>query len=127
MVAFLKDDKTPEGITSINSTLADTDNNPHPFFDPLFQRLARSIGGIFSPSSRTSATVDNVIYDTRLTELPIEEQKRQEAAKAGKAYRVPEWWRGEQANYKIARAMMVSLPKKVGPVNRDDTEGRSDE
>lgn len=76
--------------------------------------MVQVMSGLLRHDSRE--TIDNVIYDTRLTSLPVEEQKRQEARAAGKAFRVPEWWRGEKANYQVARSMMVSLPKKMGPV-----------
>ena len=114
MVAYMKDDKVPEGIAEINKTLNDTDNSPHPLADP---RLRQSIKVMcHAMGSRDKVTViDNVIYDSRMTnELPVEERKRQEALAKGKAYRVPEWWRGEQANYKIAKSMMTVLPKKGG-------------
>lgn len=118
VVAYLKDDKMPEGLVEIDNALSNADSSPHPFFDPSFRRTLKAMGGILSASSYTptSTTIDNVVYDSRLTDLPVEERKRQEAATAGKAFRVPEWWRGERANYKIAKSMMGTLPKKIGPV-----------
>lgn len=117
VVAFMKDDKTPEGIDQIDESLADADKLPHPFFDPTFRRILRTMGRALSGSKVTTTTIDNVVYDSRMvSELPVEERKRVEARAKGKAYRVPEWWRGEQANYKIAKQMMVTLPKKMGPV-----------
>jgi hypothetical protein len=77
------------------------------------------MGGLLSasPPETKARTKDNVIYDPRLSaELPVEIRKKREAEAAGKKFRVPEWWRGEQANYKIAKAMMTTLPKKMGPV-----------
>ncbi len=107
----MKDDKVPEGLAEINRSLKDTDNLPHPFADP---RLRQSIKGMcYAMGSREKVTVDNVIYDSRfVNEIPVEEKKRQEALAKGKAYRVPDWWRGEQANYKIAKSMMTVLPKR---------------
>ncbi len=122
VVAYMKDDKVPEGLKEIENSLKTADEVVHPFFDA---RLRQSIKGFcHAMGSRATATiVDNVIYDSRfVNELPIEERKRQEAAVKGKPYRVPEWWRGEQANYKIAKSMMTVLPKKGGPV-KDKQEG----
>lgn len=114
----MKFEKTEESLESIENALAQADSLLPPFQDKVFMKTVTSMGRILSSSPKTSTTVDNVIYDSRLVnELPIEEQKRREAAAKGKPYRVPEWWRGEQANYKIAKTMMKTLPKKIGPLN----------
>lgn len=116
LVFYMKIDKVEESLTVIDDTLVDTDNKPHPFYDPDFIRISKAMcQALYPTKSRT--TMDNVIYDPRLIdELPVEERKMLEAREAGKAFRVPEWWRGEKANYKIAQSMMISLPKKMGPV-----------
>lgn len=122
---FLKNDKAEEGVQKIDEALAQSDYIPHPFFDKPFKDMVKVMSSLLASSddlitSTTRETVGNVVYDSRLTdELPVEEQKRREALEAGKAFRVPEWWRGEKANYKIAKSMMVTLPKKIGPV-RDE-------
>lgn len=109
IVAYMKDDKTQEGLNLINESLNEADRLPHPFADPTFRRTLKAMGSVLSTSS-TSTTIDNI----RLPDLPIEERKRQEAAEKGKPYRVPDWWQGEKANYKMARSMMGVLPKKIG-------------
>lgn len=119
VVAHLKDDKMPEGIATIDDTLLDADLVPHPFFDPKFRQTVLVMGRVLSSTpyiATSSTTVGNVIYDPRLAELPIEEKKRQEAAAAGKAFRVPDWWVGERKAYKVAQTMMKTLPKKMGPI-----------
>lgn len=117
VVAYMKDDRTQEGIALIEESLSGADNLPHPFADPSFRRTLRAMGGILSMNSKqTSTNIDNVIYDSRLTDLPIEERKRREAAEKGKPYLVPSWWKGEKVNYKVAQSMMKTVPKKIGPV-----------
>lgn len=108
--AWLVDGKTEEAVGQMEDSLDSTDSVSHPF---------HAIANIRTivPGARPTV-VDNVIYDQRLTELPIEEQKRQEAASLGKAYRVPEWWRGEKANYKIAQSAMRTIPKDIGPLKK---------
>lgn len=117
-MAFLKDDKTPEGIKEIDGIFNQADHMPHIFFTPEFRITVKAMAGVFRRIREIAnpENIDNVIYDPRLTEVPIEEKKRREAAKKGKPYRVPEWWRGEAANYKVAKSMMGVLPKKMGPV-----------
>lgn len=119
VVAYMKDDKTQESLESIDNSLSSADSIPHPFLDPSFRRTLKAMGGILSIANpRSSTTIDNVIYDSRLTDIPIEELKRREARAAGKPFRVPEWWAGEKANYKVAKTMMRTLPKKIGPVDK---------
>lgn len=126
VVAYMKEDKVPEGIEKIDESLEELDIISHPFHDPSFRRMVRAMGHILSvaehkPSSRT---VDNVIYDPRFygpdEAVPVLsdiERMKRDAEAAGKPFRVPEWWRGEKANYKIASSLMHTLPKKMGPVN----------
>lgn len=117
VVAYMKEDKTPESLEQIEDSLKNSDAIPHAFFDPNFRRIFKAMCKVLSKTRVTTISIDNVVYDSRLVpELPVEERKRIEARAKGKAYRVPEWWRGEQANYKIAKQMMVSLPKKMGPI-----------
>ncbi len=113
VIAFMKDDKMPEGIKQIDDNLATSDELLHPFFDPAVRRMVKAMCGALAGVTTTSTTIDNVIYDSRFVdELPVEERKKREAVAKGKPYRVPDWWRGEQANYKIAKSMMGVLPKK---------------
>lgn len=126
VVAYMKEDKVPEGIEKIDESLEELDIISHPFHDPSFRRMVRAMGHILSvaehkPSSRT---VDNVIYDPRFygpdEAVPVLsdiERMKRDAEAAGKPFRVPEWWRGEKANYKIASSLMHTLPKKMGPVD----------
>lgn len=93
--------------------MSQADHFPHPFFASSYRTAVKESMGKVIPRS---TTVDNVVYDPRLTEPPVEERKRQQAMAAGKPYRVPEWWRGERTNYKIASSMMKTLPKKIGPL-----------
>lgn len=129
MVAYMKEDKVPEGIEKIDESLDDLDKTPHPFHDPSFRRLLKAMGRILSVAeftsplaSSTTTTVDNVIYDSRLTgsdDAPVLsdiDRMKRDAEIAGKPFRVPDWWRGEKANYKIATSLMHTLPKKMGPV-----------
>lgn len=117
VVAYMKYDKMPEDLEKIDESLEETDRHPHAFFSSTFITMVKTVGGILSNSPKSSTIIDNVVYDTRFVdELPVEERKRQEARAAGKPFRVPEWWRGEKANYKIAKNMMGTLPKKMGPV-----------
>lgn len=118
VMTFLKDDKVPEGIEKINDAMNESDSLPHPFYDPRFQSTISIMSNSLTNNS-TTTKVGNVIYDSRLTDLPIEEKKRLEAKEKGKPYRVPEWWRGEKANYKVAKSMMGVLPKKIGPVKEN--------
>lgn len=130
VVAYMKEDKVPEGIATIDESLEGTDKTSHPFHDPSFRRMVKAMGHILSvaehkPSSPSSKTVDNVIYDSRLSNYPDEElsdieRMRRDAEIAGKPFRIPEWWRGEKANYKIAASLMHILPKKIGPVTDKD-------
>jgi len=125
VVAYMKEDKVPEGIEKINDSLEELDSVKHPFHDPSFRRLVRAMGHVLSvaehkPSS-TSKTIDNVIYDPRFAgpdDAPLSdiERMKRDAEIAGKPFRVPDWWRGEKANYKIAQNLMHTLPKKIGPV-----------
>lgn len=115
----MKDEKTPESIQQIDGALKEADALPHPFQDKKFritiQAMCNVVTGRLTKSN--AVKIDNVIYDPRLVnELPVEERKRREAAAKGKPYRVPEWWRGEKANYKVAQSMMKTLPKKMGPI-----------
>jgi hypothetical protein len=117
VMAYLKDDKMPEGIQEIDNAFNLSDATPHPFFEESFRLTLKAMAKALSTTTeKISETIDNVIYDSRLVDIPIEERKRREAAEKGKAYRVPEWWRGERANYNVAKNMMVSLPKKIGPI-----------
>lgn len=119
IVSYLKYDKMPESIKEIDESLEDTDDLLHIFFTYSFRALIKAMCGVLSvaePITRQT-TIDNVVYDSRLTDLPIEEQKRQEAKAAGKPYRVPEWWSGEKRAYQTAKSMMVALPKKIGPID----------
>lgn len=122
MVFYLKQDKLEEGLAIIEEALAESDDKPHPFFDPAFRRTAKGMCRALTPTRKPRTIVDNVVYDPRLIEidddddLTIEERKKKEAEAQGKAFRVPEWWRGEKANYQVAKSMMVALPKKMGPV-----------
>lgn len=114
IVAYLKEDKVQEGIEIIDRSLKDSDFIPHPFFSPSFHQTIKVVSGVLSTPVKRSTSIDNIIYDSRLTDMPIEEQKRREARSKGKPYRVPEWWQGEAANYKVASSMMKVLPKKMG-------------
>lgn len=117
VIAFMKDDKTQEGLDQIDESLRGVDYAPHPFADSSFKATLKAMGSVLStpPLAKTRSIVDNVIYDSRFSNLPIEEQKRREAAAAGKPYKVPEWWKGEKAAYKTAQLMMKTLPKKISP------------
>lgn len=121
VVFYLREDKVEEGLSIIEEALSEADDRIYPFFDPVFRRTAKAMCRALTPTRKPPrTTVDNVVYDPRLVEidddLPIEERKKKEAEAKGKAFRVPDWWRGEKANYKIAQSMMVALPKKMGPV-----------
>ena len=114
LVSFLKFDKTPEGVQEIENALSSSDSLAHPLLDSNFRNILKAMCRALS-TSRVRTSTDNVIYDHRLMpEIPIEERKKQEARAKGKAFRVPEWWAGEKANYQVAKQMMVKLPKKAG-------------
>lgn len=111
VVAYMKDDRTQEGLDLINGSLKEADNLPHPFEDPGFLRTVKIMASILTtPSSETVTTV----IKSSLSDLPIEERKRREAAAAGKPYIVPSWWVGERTAFKTAKSMMGVLPKKIG-------------
>lgn len=125
----MKFDKVPEGIVAIDDSLKEADKIRHPFHDATFRRMVKAMGHILSvaePKVLTSKTIDNVIYDSRLSDIPEEEDEklsdiermRQVAEVQGKPFKVPSWWRGEQANYKIAKNLMHTLPKKMGPIDQ---------
>lgn len=130
VTAFMKEDKVPEGIELIDGSLTDADKIRHPFHSSEFRRMVKALGHILSvaePKSSTpvSKTVDNVIYDSRLSEIPGDEDKlsdiermRQVAEVQGKPFKVPSWWRGEETNYKVAKTLMHTIPKKMGPVDQ---------
>jgi hypothetical protein len=118
VLAYLKDDKTSEGLAEIDNLLANADELDPPFKSPQFRLFAKAmasvLGGVIEDDKGVSKS--SKIQEEIIAELPTEERKRREAEAAGKAYRVPEWWRGERANYKIASSMMGTLPKKIGPI-----------
>jgi len=108
-IAYLKFDKVPESVTVIDESLFEADKISHPFVDHSFRNTLITMGSLLS--IRPSTSIVKKAFD-----IPIEERKRQEAIRMGKAFRVPEWWQGERANYKIASSMMKVLPRKIGPV-----------
>lgn len=115
LITFLKDDKTPEGITEIDNALSQADSLPSPFKTSEFLLTVRAMASVLNAKLPSEAT-RVALEAARLDSMPVEEKKRQEAIAAGKPFRVPEWWRGEQANYKVAKTMMKTLPKKIGPL-----------
>lgn len=102
VVAFLKDDKLPEGIEQIDNALAQADLASHPFFDTVIE-------SVFEQTATNGPA-----RTTTKRETPIEEQTRRAKESRGMPYRVPEWWAGEQAAYKNSMAAMKKAPKDIG-------------
>lgn len=106
-LAWLRDGRDEEGLQNFENALREFDATPHPFHvkvqeDKLPSRQARP-----RPAQRPLTPEDKEA-------LPIEVVKKQEYAEQGKPFRVPSWWKGEDAAYKSAKSLqggIASLPK----------------
>lgn len=115
LMHYLKDDKTEEGLAKIDTFLETADATPHVYLSDSFRLIFREFSGLLRTLDLGSLEPSKKTLDFPVSpDLPVEERKRREAAASNKAYRVPEWWNGERANYQIARSMMGALPKKIG-------------
>lgn len=114
----MKDDKTPEGLQIIDDSLVDADSTLHPFHDPTFRKMVKAMAHVLSVAEHKPPTSEaeegSIISKSEDAGISDIERMRRDAVSAGKPFRVPEWWRGEKANYKIAQALMPTLPKTVG-------------
>lgn len=114
---FLKEDRTEEGLETIEDSLEDAGTHSHPFLSSTFKltvlAYARALNTVTKSETKEEAQKPRIPDN-----LPIEEKKRMEAQEQGKAYRVPEWWVGERKAAKIAQSMMGTIPKKIGPVDQ---------
>lgn len=113
-MAYMVEDRNDEGIEKLNNALLQADLMLHPFLSSVLGNAAVTLASNLNGTRSQGATLESVPD----SDEPVEVQKRREAEAAGKAFRVPEWWRGEDVNYKVAQTMMKTVPKDIGPLKK---------
>lgn len=108
---YLKEGRTPEGLTKLENSLRTLDSLGHPWLSTVEDNLI----------AVTNSSQPNSPARVKKSSLTDDEQFALEGLTASATGKMvprvmPDWYRGEEANYKIAKNVMgqaQSLPKST--------------
>lgn len=92
---LLKENKGSDDLKILQETLIECDSMVHPFLEQV-------------PKNKIPKT-------TVPKKKTVESEKAEDESKPERPAYTPSWWRGDAVNYKVAKSMMMTLPKQTGP------------